>query len=318
MIRGADISHWQNGIDYATLARNARFVIVKATQDDWTDGAFREHLRGCRGAGIPVLGAYHFLTVAEPVSGATFTPSPSPAAQAHAFVAAVRAANGGTLDGMLLALDWEPFQRTSGGRVVYRSRPRFAQVREWVAAFRKLAPDHPLLIYSRSNVVGSADLSTLPGPVYGWVALWNRVPGAAPRRMGKVPVVLHQFGYLRPMKIDGNAFSGTVAQLQGYTRPKAAPGPTPEPPPAPEPATLYCLRLQGLALHPDPLKPACAVALYGAALRVAAGPSGAGRAADGAPSSPWLVVQSLGPARLTPPLWVEVTPGALGDRDPLP
>jgi len=322
MIRGADISHWQTGTDslYRNLAKHARFVIIKATQDTWTDAAFRGHLAGVRGAGIPIAGAYHFLTRAVPVRGAAFEASPSPAAQARAFVAAVKAANGGTLSGMLLALDWEPFARKSGGRTVYLSRPRFDDVREWVTAFRQLAPGHPLLIYTRSNVVGHSRLDSLPGPVYGWVALWNRTPGAAPRKLGGVPVVIHQYGFLRPMKVDGNAHGGTVESLRELTRPKAAPAPTPdpEPVPVPEPAELvWCLRLQGLSLHPDPLAPPCAIALYGARLRVAAAPSGNGTAPGGSPSSAWRRVLAVGPVELVPPLVAELVPGAVGPRSPL-
>ena len=319
MIRGADISHWQPGTDslYRNLAKNGRFVIIKASQDTWTDAAFRGHLAGVKGQGL-VPGAYHFLTHAVPVHNAPFEASPSPAAQARAFVAAVKSANGGTLDGMLLALDWEPFARKSGGRTVYMSKPRFAQVKEWVQAFRALAPGHPLLIYSRSNVVGSARLDTLPGPVYGWVALWNRTPGAAPRKLGGVPVVIHQFGFLRPMKVDGNAYGGTVAQLRELTRPKAAPAPVPTPEPEPEPAeTVWCLRLQGLPLHPTPQDPPCASALYGARLRVAARPSGAGTETDGSPSQAWRRVLAVGPAELVPALVAELPPGAVGPRSPL-
>ncbi len=317
MIRGADISHWQDGRNpsYERIAQNARFVIVKASQDTWTDNRFRDHLAGLRRAGVPVLGAYHFLTAS--VRGEA---SPSPAAQARAFVAAVKAANGGTLAGLLLALDWEPFARKSGGRTVYLSRPRFEHVKEWVETFRALAPGHPLLIYSRSNVVGSARLDRLPGPVYGWVALWNRTPGAAPRKMGGVPVVIHQFGYLRPLKIDGNAYGGTVAQLRELTRPKAAPapGPTPTPEPVPEPAeVVWCLRLQGLPLHPTPQDPPCGIALYGARLRVAAAPSGAGTATGGSLSGPFRRVLAVGPAELVPPLVAELGPGAVGPSSPL-
>lgn len=321
MIKGADISVWQAGVSYDRLAELARFVICKATQDTWTDSSFTEHFHAVKRRQL-VAGAYHFLVRAVPVAGAAFTPSASPAAQARAYVAAVRAANGGTLVGALCALDWEPYDRKSGSRVVFSSRPRWQDAREWVAAFRELAPRQPLLIYSRSNVIGSADLTRLPGPCYVWLALWNSTPGAAPKRVRGLPVVIHQYGYLRPMKVDGNVYRGSLDELRGLTRPKAGPAPTPDPDPTPDPepapALSYCLRLQGLSLHPSPQRPPVALALYGAPLRVVAGPSGGGTAPAGTPPGRWCRVLALGSSPLTPPLWAELEPGAVGPLSPLP
>lgn len=319
IIKGADISTWQRGIDYDKVAAHAAFVICKATQDTWTDSAFTTHLAAVKRRNL-IPGAYHFLE-AGPSSA-------KPAEQARAFVRAVRAANGGTLAGMLIALDWEPYDRKdSAGRVVMKSRPRWSHVRGWVDAFRELEPRHPLFIYSRANVIGSADLTKLPGPTYVWLAYWNGSPGSIlPRKLRGVPVVIHQYGYLRPLKIDGNAFRGTITELRAYTRPKAAPGPDPDPPtpdpdptppPTPTPVTRWVMLPQGLPLRAAPQAPALLVATCGAPLLVDAGPSTDGTGPGGSPSGPWLAVHGLAAVRFRPPLMVEALPGTLGPESPL-
>lgn len=322
IVRGADISTWQNldAKGYDKLAVYARFVICKATQDTWTDSRFAGHLAAVRKRNL-IPGAYHFLE-AGPSSA-------SPADQARAFVRAVRAQNGGTLTGLLIALDWEPYDRKdSAGRVVMRSRPKWSHIRAWVAAFRQLEPRHPLFIYSRANVIGSADLTKLPGPTYVWLAYWNGSPGSIlPRKLRGVPVVIHQYGYLKPLKIDGNAFRGTLDELRSYTRPKAAPGPVPDPPTPdpdpptpptiPTPVTRWVLLPQGLPLRPAPQAPALLVATCGAPLLVDDGPSTDGTAPDGSASDRWLVVHGLAGVRFLPPLTAEATPGAIGPESPL-
>lgn len=63
ILLGTDISHWQRDVDYQALATEAKFAFIKATEGvGYEDPRFREHWKGCKGAGIPV-GAYHFARV---------------------------------------------------------------------------------------------------------------------------------------------------------------------------------------------------------------------------------------------------------------
>lgn len=302
MIRGIDISAAQADFTAATIpkakAAGCRFVIVKATQAGWTDGQFRRLLGFARAAGM-VLGAYHFL-----IEPGTHGHAPSAAAQARAYVAAVKAANGGTLDGILCCLDVEPFQD---------STPSWADVRAWVAAFRKLAGnDRPLFVYTRAGVWGAFKnpriRPALGNRTYLWSADWTvKAGGAWGRGYGGLKPLMHQHGPfpgLRPDIVDGDVFNGTVAQLKAYTRPKeVAPEPpveTPDPAP-PSMADRWSIRFLGAPLRRSAeMEPEASVA-YGVPLQVVDGPTGAGTAPGGSPSAPYAVVTSLAGSRLDPP-----------------
>jgi GH25 family lysozyme M1 (1,4-beta-N-acetylmuramidase) len=58
-LSGVDISHWQAGVDYPTLASGQAFVIMKASENLKMDPAYNQHRQGLDGL-IP-LGFYHYL-----------------------------------------------------------------------------------------------------------------------------------------------------------------------------------------------------------------------------------------------------------------
>jgi lysozyme len=62
-IKGIDVSHWQNDIDWEKVkADGVQFVFVKATQGTkYVDDKFLSNVKGAVGAGLHV-GAYHFAT----------------------------------------------------------------------------------------------------------------------------------------------------------------------------------------------------------------------------------------------------------------
>lgn len=314
MIRGVDVSHYQDDLDMARVkAKGGSFAIIKASQDTFSDASFRKLLAGTKATGM-IAGAYHFLIQPEHGGGQ------SASAQADAFVRTVKAANGGTLDGLLLALDVEPYKT---------STPSWGDVRTWVSRFRKLAGnDRALFIYTRSGVWGSYGnpnmRAALGSRTYLWLADWTVAAGSGWRRgFGGLKATIHQAGpfpALRPRIVDGNAFAGTPAQLRAYTRPKVAvPAPPPEPPPAPDPPAppmvdRWSLPLLGARLRLAPDLEPVVVAAYGVPLLVEPGPIGPGAAADGSPLPPLLVVRSLAGLRLDPPLLVD--PADLASSDP--
>lgn len=291
------------------------FAIVKAGQDDWEDPAFRSLFRDAKAAGL-VPGAYHFL---EARAG-----SASPEAQARSFVRIVKAANGGTLTGALLALDVEPFQD---------SRPKLTHVRRWTREFRKLAGnDRWLFLYTRSGVWASYGNPRIRDVMGTRTLLWNANWIAKPGKgwglgYGGLKTTIHQHGPfpgLRPRIVDGNVFRGTAAQLRAYARPKAvapAPAPIPEPEPIPEPIPepedpaqwTWVRSSAGAVLRAAPGSEPLAVAGRGVRLLVA-GPIGSGVRAAGAPSVPFVAVASLDGTRLDPPLWAH--PADLGASPP--
>lgn len=303
MISGVDVSHYQADLELERVRRaGGSFAIVKATQDTFTDPAFRTLLGRAKAAGL-IRGAYHFLVS----NGA------SPEAQASAFVRAVKLANGGTLNGMLLALDVEPYGASS---------PSLSDVRRWSAAFRKLAGrDRWLFLYTRSGVwarFGNPKIRSVMGSrTVLWEANWAVRPGARTPGFGGLNWTIHQHGPfpgLRPRIVDGNV-AASSSSLRAYTRPKAA-GPTPVPipdpppvvdPPPPEPdpdpeLSRWVLSSAGAGLRPDPASAPVAVAEPGQLLRVA-GHSGSDPLPVGSPLGLFVAVVSLGGSRLDPPLW---------------
>lgn len=315
VIHGIDVSRYQRDLSMDRVRRESppgAFAIVKAGQNDWEDPAFRALFRDAKSAGL-VPGAYHFLEARSS--------SASPEAQARSFVRIVKAANGGTLTGALLALDVEPFQD---------SRPKLADVRRWTREFRKLAGnDRWLFLYTRSGVWASYGNPRIRDVMGSRTVLWNANWTLKPGRgwsagYGGINTTIHQHGPfpgLRPRIVDGNVFRGTAAQLRAYTRPKAVdpapvpipePEPEPEPIPEPEPPELWrwVASSVGAVLREAPGSEPLAVAVHGSRLMVA-GPGGSVPPVAGAPSAPFVAVLSLDGTRLTPPLWVN--PGDLAE-----
>lgn len=320
MIHGIDVSRYQRDLSMERVRRESppgAFAIVKAGQDDWEDPAFRDLFRAAKRAGL-VPGAYHFLQ-AGPGSA-------TPEAQARSFVRIVKAANGGTLTGALLALDVEPFNA---------SQPKLPDVRRWAREFRKLAGnDRWLFLYTRSGVwanYGNPRIRDVMGSrTLLWNANWVVKPGKGwDLGYGGINTTIHQHGPfpgLRPRIVDGNVFRGSVTQLRAYARPKAGapvPAPTPDPDPEPEPTPepeppdqwRWVRSSVGAVLRAAPGSEPLAVAVHGARLLVD-GRTGSAAPEVGAPSAVFAAVVSLDGTRLDPPLWAHL--GDLGSSPPEP
>src|SRR5579885_3013617 len=95
----ADLSRWnvETEPQFATAVKaGLAGVIVKYTQGlDHDDPTAIEHAWDAYGAGVELLGGYHFGDASDP------------AAQARHFLGAMRADYGGVLDGCLVMLDLE-------------------------------------------------------------------------------------------------------------------------------------------------------------------------------------------------------------------
>ena len=61
MKKGIDISEWQTGLDYTTMARNLDFVILREGYKKSVDKMFLTHVAGFRALKVPIIGVYHFL-----------------------------------------------------------------------------------------------------------------------------------------------------------------------------------------------------------------------------------------------------------------
>lgn len=155
---GADISHWQS--DNGNIVRQLKrqgvgFLIVKATQGDFTDAMFPTYLRQAKEAGMAV-GAYHFLENPE-YAGNTLP------VQARTFVRAVERANGGNLDGVIMVLDDE----------AYAGNPQPYHARQFANEYYKITNKRPLFIYTTSSRFAHYDIPSFHGPVQLWLAWWT-------------------------------------------------------------------------------------------------------------------------------------------------
>ncbi len=225
---GVDLSHWQGsggmaqGRWDALKSCGVRFAIMKATQGtSFVDDAFAVNLRRAKARGFEV-GAYHFLQHGSPV------------AQARHFLQTVRQANGGTLKDILLVVDVErvPTKTTADD-------PRGPDVEGFLRHLAKEAPNRTRLVYTGIGYWGQIGNPKLAHLTHGlWLASWPggphyckdpKLPDRAPLRQfggwSKRPDIW-QFGLLRYSgnRIDGNAFYGSMAELQALFRGKAPAG----------------------------------------------------------------------------------------------
>lgn len=62
MKKGIDISKWQGNVNFAKVkADGIEFVIARSSYRQTVDPKFHEYMKGCKTAGLPVLGVYHFI-----------------------------------------------------------------------------------------------------------------------------------------------------------------------------------------------------------------------------------------------------------------
>lgn len=126
MLTGPDVSRWQGSVDWQAVRRHGHdFAILKATDGirygytSW----FHNNFPKAKAAGL-IPGAYHFLLAHY--NGAD---------QARFYVNTV-----GRFDGVLAVVDVET---GADG-----ARPSITRVREFAAEFKRLVPNHPLIVYT--------------------------------------------------------------------------------------------------------------------------------------------------------------------------
>jgi GH25 family lysozyme M1 (1,4-beta-N-acetylmuramidase) len=148
---GIDVHHAKGAIDWAAVKRSGRiFAITKQGQGtSFRDSRGLANLRGLKAAGM-VPGGYWFL---EPGDGA---------AQARLLHAALKEAGGP--GGMLAAVDAEKATATRW--------PATADLDEFCAAWDRLAPGHPLIVYTAPWFVNGYWGGRVPASARGR-PLWN-------------------------------------------------------------------------------------------------------------------------------------------------
>lgn len=66
MERGIDISYWQEKVDFAKVAQNIDFIILREGYGKTVDARFFEYVRECKRYDIPIRGVYHFCYSTSP------------------------------------------------------------------------------------------------------------------------------------------------------------------------------------------------------------------------------------------------------------
>ena len=240
-IFGVDVSHHQGPeLDWGKIRDSGiEFMFARASLADIPDKRYERNHRRAKEAGIPVLGAYHFLYPASVVP---------PAQQAQLFVDQI-----GDRSGIMTMLDVE---RDND------NRPKIKAVREFAKAFADLTDGHPLLLYAPAWYWGiidnppAADLGALVASHY--VAVDRNAEGhrvkmtpaeafARARRRywrashgGWTHATILQFTSFGKVaghdgRIDVNAFRGTTQELATLAIPGAAPLVPPDDGPDDEP-----------------------------------------------------------------------------------
>jgi GH25 family lysozyme M1 (1,4-beta-N-acetylmuramidase) len=201
LIKGFDISHYQTppSLGKFKTARAAayEFVAIKASEGTWRDQDFERNWQLAAQAGFPVRIAYHY---AHPGMGSQ--------SEAHAFLAAIRAA-GGLRPGDNIAIDAEEGNGEVGAYIhdlLHKSADALGiagplvYTGNWFIQEHHLDDPHLAEHHLWDGVYNSG--ATFPAAVGPWrghqVVIWQhsnkeRVPGFGP--------------------IDGDLFGGTIHEL---------------------------------------------------------------------------------------------------------
>ncbi|HEY4189044.1 MAG TPA: glycoside hydrolase family 25 protein [Candidatus Limnocylindrales bacterium] len=233
-IFGVDVSHHQgSNLDWDRIRDSGiDFMFARASLATTPDEEYRGNLKRARQAGIPVLGAYHFLYPATVVS---------PAEQARLFVERT-----GDTTGLMTMLDVERDNH---------HKPHIPAIREFAEEFAHLTHGHPLLMYAPAwywGIIGNPDASDLGALVASRYVHVDRnvrkhgirmTPEDAFARTTKrfwhadhggwkhaTILQFTSFGRVKGHRgrIDVNAFRGTVQELAGLATPGVVPAMLPD------------------------------------------------------------------------------------------
>jgi lysozyme len=152
MLEGPDVSRHNGGQPWAAMRPG--FAIARASYGTASDVAARPHLTAAHGAGVELLGAYHYLRA-----------DVSAAEQAHVFLAAVDELEAALGVELALAVDVEnlPAPAPPWGPRAYRAS---------LVTFLALMP-RPCAVYIAPSYAGLLALPAGLAAAPLWVAHWN-------------------------------------------------------------------------------------------------------------------------------------------------
>lgn len=193
MLKGIDVSKWQNVGDYKDSVElgYTDFMIVKATEGaTYHDPKFSQHIDYARKNNM-LIGAYHY---ARPDNGN------QPEAEASNFVNTLR--NKNIIGEVLMALDWEAKSLNFSADWALR----------WLREVYKLTGVKPVIYMSSSNI---KKFGIIANEGFGlWVANWTKEPDNAKTAPWKFKVLWQRRG--APLDLD--IFYGDISAWRLYCK----------------------------------------------------------------------------------------------------
>lgn len=195
MLYGCDVSIWQ---DYTPTDKGFDFIIAKASESNFIDKRFKQHLDDCKKAGIDLVGAYHYARTTN-----------TPKTDADTFIKAIKSRKE-LGQSMILALDLEGKDLT-GYKPIDGCATAYDWARKWLDIVYEATGIKPVLYISASyakycKVIIDGD--------YGlWVAHW----GVHSPAKGVWPFwAFWQTGVVN--NLDRDCFNGTRTQYLKYCK----------------------------------------------------------------------------------------------------
>lgn len=215
---GIDISAYEGKVNPATISRVPSFVILKASEGTYSGGeagVFSNNYAAYQSAGVPLIGAYHYLRTDYPVGP-----------QVKTFLQATQGKNIS-----FYAVDVEAQQ----GKYFLKSPGQFSayaqQARDFISQVQSQT-SKPVFLYTSSSIYNQAFKQPSDKSLPLWLA-WptNNASIQSPAATigGKEPqlwqknwgIPAQQFGIRPPTQggavgVDFETFAGSTAQMQAY------------------------------------------------------------------------------------------------------
>lgn len=208
-ITGIDVSSWQGTVDWATVAKTAKFAYVKATEGTtYLSSTFAAQYSGAKAAGL-YTGAYAFARPDTPAL-----------AQADYFIDQANVARDGKTLPLMLDLEW-PYQLSGTYVAPYpcyglSTTAMVAWIRVFVDEVKRRTGS-PTLIYTAASWWNqcTGGTTTFADQLLSVASYSSTPPTVLPTSWSSW--TMWQYAASGALPGDQDVFNGTLTQLQGMT-----------------------------------------------------------------------------------------------------
>lgn len=208
-ITGIDVSSWQGTVDWATVAKTAKFAYVKATEGTtYLSATFAAQYSGAKAAGL-YTGAYAFARPEKPAL-----------AQADYFIDHAKVARDGKTLPLMLDLEW-PYKLSGSYVAPYpcyglSSTAMVAWIRTFVNEVRHRTGS-PTMIYTTASWWNqcTGGTTTFYDQLLSVASFSSTPPATLPTSWSSW--TMWQYSASGVLPGDQDVFHGTLAQLKGLT-----------------------------------------------------------------------------------------------------